>query len=152
MQLKSKHSLAVPLASAIGLIACSHGNAGTTSTTAAPLPPPPEMQAAPTPVPVPSTHQREIAYLATARCDHQQACNNIGAGKQFVSQDACMKEMQRQGLSETYRLQCPGDIDTQRLQTCGAEIRASNCGDHTDATNHFDACSASALCPSMNTP
>ncbi len=152
MQFKSRHLIALPLASAIGLIACSHEGAGTTSTTAAPPPPPPETTATPTPVPAPSSHQKEIAYLATARCDHQQACSNIGVGKPFASIDACMKEMQRQGLSETYRRQCPGDIDSQRLQTCAAEIKAANCADHSDAINRFDACSASALCPSMNTP
>jgi hypothetical protein len=149
MKLGTRHPFTFPLALAIGLIACAHKNAGTTTTTAAP-PPPPEMGALP---PAPSSHQREVAFLANARCEHQQACNNVGAGKQFVTEDACVKQVQSEGLSEEYRRQCPGAIDAQRLQTCASAIKASSCtGGAPDAMNRFEVCSVSSLCPSMNTP
>lgn len=98
-----------------------------------------------------ANHDKLISRLATARCSQAQRCNHVGQGKKFANGDACMKEMHAQGLSETYRRQCPGTIDEQRLDKCVSAIKASACNG-PEGLDAISGCDVTSLCPSMNNP
>ncbi len=156
MQLRARHLIAlIPLAAGIAASCKQSATTSTTMTTSGLAP-----VAEPEPTPPSRTpsaggngsHAVDITRLATVRCQHEERCGNVGTGKRYATSDACLGELQGQGVSEVYRRQCPGNIDVKRLDTCIAEINTAACRDNSDPINQIRSCSVSSLCPSMNTP
>jgi len=84
--------------------------------------------------------------LATARCDREETCRNVGSGKTYASRNACMDELRDKSRSELNVIDCPGGVDNAQLEKCLSEIRAEKCGNALDAITRLAACRTSALC------
>jgi hypothetical protein len=117
------------------LISCGRGGEGpgaqpgtTTTSAAAPM-------------------QSAVNDLATARCDREELCNNVGAGKKYGTRDACVNEMRAKGNADLQASACPNGVDPQQLDKCLAEVRGERCGNALDTISRLTACRTSTICP-----
>jgi hypothetical protein len=84
--------------------------------------------------------------LATARCDREETCKNVGSGRTYASRNACMDELRDKTRSELNASDCPGGVDNGQLEKCLSEIRGEKCGNVLDTITRLAACRTSALC------
>jgi|SRR5580658_7721787 hypothetical protein len=89
-----------------------------------------------------------IDAIALARCDREQRCDNVGAGKTFSNREACLNDIRSKGDNDLTTSACPGGIDTTRLQTCLDAVRTERCDNPLDAVGRLSACRTDSLCPS----
>jgi hypothetical protein len=90
-----------------------------------------------------------IQRLATARCDREQTCNNIGVDKKWATRDACMSDLSEDLVDELNMDECPGGIVQKELDECLAEIKNESCNNPIDKIERFAACRESDLCKAM---
>lgn len=138
MKFGSRHVLALPFGCAAVIAACSNSKPGTTTTTSAA-----------------GAGRFDVVAerLATARCNHEVTCNNIGADKKYPSREACLADAKANGL-HALNAQCPGTVDQRQVDKCVADFRSEGCGNIIDTAKRVNDCSPSELCPrsSLNTP
>ena len=84
--------------------------------------------------------------LATARCERAQACNDIGAGKTFVSRDLCMQEVRGRIANDLTSYSCPHGVDSSAVDRCATAIDGESCGHSRDNLAHVSDCKTDALC------
>ena len=130
MKFGSRHALAVSFGCAAAIVACSSSKPSTTTTTAA----------------AGSRFDGVAEKLATARCNHEVTCNNIGSEKKYPSREACLADSKATGVHDL-NAQCPGNVDQRQVDKCVADFRAEGCGNVIDITKRINDCSASQLCP-----
>jgi Family of unknown function (DUF6184) len=87
-----------------------------------------------------------VGRLATARCDREQTCNNVGAGQKYVSRENCMDQMRGSLANDLNAYECPRGIDEERLDRCMAAIRNEECGHPLDTIGRMDKCRTGSLC------
>ncbi len=89
---------------------------------------------------------RVVDKLASARCDHETKCGNVGAGKKYEKRDLCMDEMRGKTAPDLTAYKCPLGIDQPQLDACFKQLREQSCS--FSLTHLFSAneCSESALC------
>ena len=87
-----------------------------------------------------------IDQLASARCERETRCNNVGAGKRWASRDACVADLQRDTRDDLSAGECPAGVDRAELNECLAEIRNNNCNDPLDTLERVVACRSSDMC------
>jgi len=87
-----------------------------------------------------------VNRLATARCDREQACNNVGAGQKYATHDVCLDEMRGKLANEMNSYTCPGGFDRVGLQACVSAIQTEECGNPLDTIERIDKCRKDALC------
>jgi hypothetical protein len=87
-----------------------------------------------------------VEQLATARCQHQAKCNNVGPGKNYVSEDTCMQQMRGSTADELNAYNCPRGISDEGLRHCLAAINNEQCGNLIDSMGTSNDCRNSALC------
>ena len=88
-----------------------------------------------------------IESLATARCDREQTCGNVGDGKKYASRHACMEQLRGGIANDLNPYQCPGGIDTAAVEACLSAVGAEECGAHPiEAITRFDKCRNGAIC------
>ncbi|HEX8795931.1 MAG TPA: DUF6184 family natural product biosynthesis lipoprotein [Polyangiaceae bacterium] len=89
---------------------------------------------------------RAVDQIASARCDHEDTCGNIGAGKKFERRELCMDEMRGNTAPELTAYKCPLGIDQKQLDACFKQLREQSCSFSLKHLFSADACSESALC------
>ncbi len=91
--------------------------------------------------------------LATARCNHEVTCNNIGADKKYPSREACLADAKATGIHDL-NAQCPGTVDQRLVDKCVADFKSEGCGNIVDTAKRVNDCNPSTLCPrsSVNAP
>ena len=87
-----------------------------------------------------------VNELATARCDREQSCNNVGHGQKYASRDVCMDQMRGSLANDLNAANCPSGIDQPAVDKCMAAIRAEDCGHPLDTLARLEKCRTSALC------
>jgi hypothetical protein len=89
---------------------------------------------------------RVVDQIATARCDHEAKCGNIGAGKKYERRELCTDEMRGKTAPDLTAYKCPLGIDRPQLDACFKQLREQSCS--FSLTHLFSAndCSESALC------
>jgi hypothetical protein len=89
-----------------------------------------------------------VQRIATARCDFEKACGNIGQGpdKDFLTHEACMNKWKADVGDDLRPHECPSGVDSRQVDTCVAELRAERCGNVLDTVSRLTACRTSALC------
>ena len=87
--------------------------------------------------------------ISEARCDLEQRCNKIGAGRDYADRGACITKVQQNWKDELSFQECPGGVNGGELQECLTEIRNSSCGNPLDTLGRVTACRSSDLCKAM---
>jgi hypothetical protein len=87
-----------------------------------------------------------VGKLATARCDREQSCNNVGAGQKYATRDVCMDQMRGSLANDLNASECPRGIDEAQLDMCMTSIRGEECSHPLDTISRMDKCRTGALC------
>jgi hypothetical protein len=84
--------------------------------------------------------------IASERCARESKCNNVGAGKRYADEGACMSDLKRKNRDELNSYDCKGGVDSKELNECLAEIRNEGCNNPLDTLGRLAACRSSDLC------
>lgn len=95
---------------------------------------------------VPGMHATAVKQITTARCDREQKCGNVGAGKDYATSEACVVEVSDEWRDELNAYECPGGVVTKELSECLAEIRNEDCDAPFDTLGRIIACRESDIC------
>jgi len=87
-----------------------------------------------------------VNELATAQCDREQACSNIGNGAKYVSREVCMEQIRGNTANDLNAYNCPGGIDRHGLNQCLSAIKGEECNHPLDTISRVDKCRTGALC------
>jgi hypothetical protein len=87
-----------------------------------------------------------VSSVATARCDRELKCKNIGANKTYLSTDECITKLQNDKRTDLNAQECPGGVSDKELTSCLKAIREEDCGNPLDSISRLTACRAGALC------
>jgi hypothetical protein len=129
------HSTALVSVLAAALVAaCGHSYSQTSSTTTT---------AARPSAPV---HPRAIDALASARCEREARCDNIGPNRRYVSRDGCMTQLKGEEMNALTASSCPSGIDQPQLDRCVAEVRGERCENILDSIDRLANCNTNSLC------
>jgi hypothetical protein len=95
--------------------------------------------------------QEAVEQIASARCQREQTCGNIGETKSFASRDHCMKSMRADAIAELADDQdCQNGISNDDLRECMEEVRNEDCGMSAgkplDSLETMMACGSGQLC------
>ena len=87
-----------------------------------------------------------VSSVATARCDRELKCKNVGPNEKYTSTDECVTKLQNDKRVDLNAQECPGGVSDHNLTSCLKSIREENCGNPLDSISRLTACRASALC------
>lgn len=87
-----------------------------------------------------------VDRLATARCEREATCKNVGPDQKYVSRDVCMDQMRGSLANDLNAYNCPRGIDDVALDHCMTAIRNEECGHPIDSLTRVDKCRTGALC------
>jgi hypothetical protein len=65
--------------------------------------------------------------IAAARCDHENACNQIGNGRAYTTADACMAELTASAMADLKTHPCPSGIDSNVVAKCAGMLKQESC-------------------------
>lgn len=91
------------------------------------------------------SHDDAIVRLATARCDREVSCNEVGAGKKYADHDACIREA-GQNARGTLRVDECATLDPSKLSSCLNDIKNERCSNPLDLLETVTSCTRSKLC------
>jgi hypothetical protein len=128
------HSIALFVFAAATVVACGHEYSETSSTTTTGA-------VASSPV-----NQQAIDAIAATRCAREARCDNVGAGKHYVSRQGCMTQLRGEGMNDLTTTACPHGLDNAQLDKCLADIRGERCENVLDTIARLSSCSRSSLC------
>ena len=87
-----------------------------------------------------------VAELSAARCDREQACGSVGAGRRYASREGCDGQMLGSVGNELREYPCARGIAREALEHCVFAIRNEDCGSPLDALDRLALCRTGALC------
>lgn len=127
-----------------------------------PLPPPSEATPAPqmqtqTESPIPpvtaqpdrsaiADGQRSTTLIATARCEREVKCNNVGAEGKYVTQEDCVVSLEPATRGELDSRDCPPGVSEVELKECTEEIKQTDCDRPVQNIDLIAECSNEELC------
>lgn len=87
-----------------------------------------------------------VELLASARCDREQSCSNVGGGRTYASRNVCLDTMRGSIGNDLNVYNCPLGIDRANLERCKVAIHEEHCGDAVATISRAQACRTAALC------
>jgi hypothetical protein len=87
-----------------------------------------------------------VSSIATARCDRELKCKNIGTNQKYLTTDECITKLQNDKRTAINAQECPGGVSDPDLASCLKSIREEDCGNPLDSISRLTACRAGALC------
>lgn len=90
--------------------------------------------------------QGVVAKLASARCDHEQKCNNIGQGQKYATLDVCEAQLESATTSDLNAQSCARGLDENAIDRCISAIGAEQCSLSLDTLSRMTDCRTGALC------
>jgi len=93
-----------------------------------------------------TTNALAVSSIATARCDRELKCKNIGTNKTYLSTNECISKLQNDKRTDLNADECPGGVSDKDLSSCLKAIREEDCGNPLDSISRLTACRAGALC------
>jgi hypothetical protein len=87
-----------------------------------------------------------VEQLATARCDREQTCNNIGGGQKYASRSVCMEQMRGSIANDLNAYNCPRGIDRNEVGHCVTAIKSEECGNPLDTLARMEKCRTTPMC------
>lgn len=92
-----------------------------------------------------------IQRIVAARCAREGACNNVGADKHFVDNDACARSLHSKLADDLKPSECPRGIDAEVVDKCTEAIRTESCNNPIDTISRLAACRTSDMCLKADT-
>jgi hypothetical protein len=89
---------------------------------------------------------RAMRRVAAARCDREQACNDIGPGRDYGDYDSCLREIGGYARKTLGSERCAGRIVDSALSRCIQASRMQACGDAVDIANGPGSCQPLVVC------
>jgi hypothetical protein len=87
-----------------------------------------------------------VTRLASARCDREQSCNNIGAGQKYVSREACVDDIRASSAADLNATSCPRGLDQDMVDRCLSAIKSEKCDHPLDTITRIGDCQSYHLC------
>lgn len=87
-----------------------------------------------------------VHRLASARCEQEQNCKNIGAGNKYATRETCLEQVQGSIGNDLNAYNCPRGLDHDAVDRCMAAIQSEECSHPFDTLTRFDKCRTSAMC------
>lgn len=91
-------------------------------------------------------NETAIRNITSARCNREQACNNIGPGQRYDTVDVCTRELDHDTRSTIGADKCPNGVSDNELSSCLNDIRNERCGNPIDTVERVGACRKAKLC------
>jgi hypothetical protein len=95
------------------------------------------------------THSRfssSITKIASARCDREMKCGNVGPNEKFPSRSECVAKVSVDKGSDISTDECSLGISTTGLNDCLKAIRDEDCGNPLDSVKRLNVCRTGNLC------
>jgi hypothetical protein len=86
-----------------------------------------------------------IVSITTARCHREVNCNNVGAGRRYADDAACLREIGQNTRPSMLESTCHV-VDTAALKSCLDAIENEACSNPLDVLERMTSCRKSALC------
>jgi hypothetical protein len=93
-----------------------------------------------------ATTASAVANIATARCDREFRCKNIGANEKYRTRATCVAELQKDKREDLNGDVCPGGVREKELNDCLQSIRDEDCGNPLDTISRLNTCRTGNLC------
>jgi hypothetical protein len=93
-----------------------------------------------------TTTAMAVSSIATARCDRELKCNNIGTNKTYLSTDECITKLQNDKRTALNANDCPQGVSDKDLASCLKSIREEDCGNPLDSISRLTTCRSGAMC------
>jgi hypothetical protein len=93
-----------------------------------------------------SADMKVVDQIATARCRHEQTCNNVGPGRHYESMNTCLDQMRGGTADELNAYNCPRGISSPALNHCVSSIENAQCGNLWDQLATSSDCRSQDLC------
>lgn len=93
--------------------------------------------------------QRPAQLIAQARCEQQQRCEQIGAGKKHATMSTCLSAVTADYGEDLSAFECPGGFDSKELNECLSELRGEGCDAPFQRLGSIVACRSSDICKSV---
>jgi hypothetical protein len=87
-----------------------------------------------------------VDALASARCDREVGCKNVGAGQKYASRDVCLDQMRGSIGNDLNPQNCPLGLDRSHFDACLAAVRAEQCDRPLDTLARVQECRTSDMC------
>jgi uncharacterized protein DUF6184 len=87
-----------------------------------------------------------VDQLASARCDQEQGCKNVGPDAKYASRSVCNDQIRGSIGNDLNAYDCPRGLDREGLDRCMAAIKSEECNHPFDTLTRFDKCRTGALC------
>jgi hypothetical protein len=88
--------------------------------------------------------QNAGGQLASAYCDYEQRCNNIGEAKKYGSREHCMTVMGNEAAKKVNH--CVKGIDQEDLRECLTDIAGEGCDNAVEGMMSSKECSMDDMC------
>ena len=83
--------------------------------------------------------------IATARCDREAACDNVGTGRSFGDRDECVSQIGHDVVTNLSSEECPSGVAANSLATCIADVGSAPCGEEEEGVVP-SSCSRERVC------
>jgi hypothetical protein len=87
-----------------------------------------------------------VSSIATARCDRELKCKNVGPNQKYLSTDECVTKMQNDKRTALNPQECPQGVSDKELASCLRAIRGEDCGNPLDSVSRLTECRSGAMC------
>ncbi|MDB4986314.1 MAG: hypothetical protein JWN04_1492 [Myxococcaceae bacterium] len=87
-----------------------------------------------------------VHAISKARCEREEHCGNIAAGKSYASMGACEEKIRADWAGDLNKYECPKGIVEAGLNKCLADVRSEECGNPFDTLSRVVSCNASDIC------
>lgn len=84
--------------------------------------------------------------IASARCEREQKCGNIGADKTYSSSQDCLARIRADWQEDLNARECPGGVNVHELNECLDQVRAEACGNPFDKLARMTECTQGQIC------
>jgi hypothetical protein len=92
------------------------------------------------------TNKSAVRSIATARCERESRCKNLGADAKYASKEDCLDRVRADWAGELSVYECPNGLVTAELDECLEDIRDEDCGNPFDTLARTMSCSKSEIC------
>jgi len=87
-----------------------------------------------------------VGRIASARCDREVRCNNVGTKEKYSNRADCVMRMQDDKREAINEKDCPGGVDKKQLNACLSAVRDEACGNPLDSISRLVSCRSGSIC------
>lgn len=84
--------------------------------------------------------------IATARCQREARCNNIGADHKYATEEVCDEQIRSEWANNLNAYDCPNGVVDVELEECLNAVRSEDCNSPFDTLSRVSACTAGQIC------